>query len=132
MSMTDPIADLLTQIRNANSIGAKSAVVPFSRLKKEILRVLKEQGIIQDYFPEMRGKIGVLRIELKYGMDGEKVIQHIQRVSRPGCRVYCSAKEIPSVLNDLGFSILSTTKGVISNAEARKLNVGGEILCEIW
>jgi small subunit ribosomal protein S8 len=132
VSMTDPIADLLTRIRNANSNGSKSTVVPYSKVKKEILRVLKEQGVILDYFPEMQGKRGVLRIDLKYGPDGEKVIQHIERVSRPGRRIYARTEAIPSVLNDLGFSVLSTTRGFISDAEARKMKVGGEIICKIW
>jgi len=132
VSMTDPIADLLTRLRNANSNGAKSTVVPYSKAKKEVLRVLKEQGVILDYFPEMQGKRGVLRVDLKYGPDGEKVIQHIERVSRPGRRVYARTDAIPSVLNDLGFSVLSTTRGVISDVEARKMKVGGEIICRIW
>lgn len=130
--MTDPIADLLTRIRNANSNGTKTTTVPYSKTKKEILRVLKEQGVILDYFPEMQGKRGVLRVDLKYGPDGEKVIRHIQRVSKPGRRVYSRTAAIPKVLNDLGFSVLSTTKGIISDVEARKLKLGGEIICEIW
>ncbi len=130
--MTDPIADLLTRIRNANSNGAKTTVVPYSKAKKEILRVLKEQGVILDYFPEMQGKRGVLRIDMKYGPDGEKVIRHIQRVSKPGRRVYSRIDKIPKVLNELGFSVLSTTRGILSDAEARKLKVGGEVICEIW
>ena len=132
MTMTDPIADLLTRIRNANSNGAKTTKVPYSKLKKEVLRVLKAQGVILDYFPEMQGKQGVIRIELKYGSDGEKVIRHIQRVSKPGRRVYRRVQEIPEVLNGLGFSVLSTTRGVVSNEEAKKLGVGGEVLCELW
>jgi small subunit ribosomal protein S8 len=130
--MTDPIADLLTRIRNANSNSAKSTVVPYSKLKKEILRVFKEQGIILDYFPEMRGNRGVLRVDLKYGPDGEKIIRHIQRISKPGRRVYSRVGSIPKVLNDLGFSVLSTTRGVISDSEARKLKLGGEVICEVW
>jgi len=130
--MTDPIADLLTRIRNANTNGAKSTFVPYSKVKKEILRVFKEQGIILDYFPEMRGKQGVLRIDMKYGPDGEKVIRHIQRVSRPGRRVYSKVANSPKVLNELGFAVLSTTRGIVSDAEARKLQVGGEILCEVY
>ena len=132
MSMTDPIADLLTRIRNANSIGAKSTLVPFSSLKKNVLRVLKEQGFIQDYVAEMKGVQGMLKVELKYGPDGERVIKHIQRVSRPGCRVYRGVKGLPKVLNGLGVAVISTPQGVISNEEARKLKVGGEILCEVW
>jgi small subunit ribosomal protein S8 len=130
--MTDPIADLLTRIRNANSNGAKTATVPYSKTKKEILRVLKEQGVILDYFPEMQGKRGILRIDLKYGPDGEKVIRHIQRISKPGRRVYSRVEAIPKVLNELGFSVLSTTRGIVSDVEARKLKVGGEVICEVW
>jgi small subunit ribosomal protein S8 len=130
--MTDPIADLLTRIRNANSIGAKSTTAPYSSLKKDIARVLKEQGFILDYHPEMQGKRGVLRIELKYGPDGERVIRYLQRVSKPGRRVYSGSKHIPEVLNGMGVAVLSTPKGIISTLEARKLNVGGEILCEVW
>jgi len=130
--MTDPIADLLTHIRNANSNGAKATTVPYSRIKKEILRVFKEQGVILDYFPEMQGKRGILRIDLKYGPDGEKLIQHMQRVSTPGRRVYNRVGDIPKVLNDLGFSVISTNRGIISDVEARKLNLGGEVLCEVW
>jgi small subunit ribosomal protein S8 len=132
VSMTDPIADLLTRIRNANAISAKSALVPFSKVKNEILRVLKEQGFILDYLPEMRGSRGVLRVELKYGPDGEKVIRRIQRVSRPGRRVYRPVDKIPQVLRGMGVSVISTPRGVISSTEARKLRVGGEILCEVW
>jgi small subunit ribosomal protein S8 len=132
VSMTDPIADLLTRIRNANAIGAKSTVVPFSKLKKEVLRVLKEQGFILDYFPEMKAGRGVLRIELKYGPDGERVIRHLQRVSRPGRRVYRAVDKIPEVLNGMGVAVVSTPKGVLSSFEARKLSVGGEVLCEVW
>ncbi|MBI4602316.1 MAG: 30S ribosomal protein S8 [Planctomycetes bacterium] len=132
MSMTDPIADLLTRIRNAISTGKKSVKVPYSNLKKNVLRVLKEQGYILDYVPEMEGRKGVLRVELKYGPDGELVLQKIQRVSRPGRRVYKGADEVPSVLDGLGISVLSTSRGVLSNIEAKKLRVGGEVLCEVW
>jgi len=130
--MTDPIADLLTRIRNANTNGAKTTVVPYSKVKKEVLRVLKAQGVILDYMPEMQGKRGVLRVHLKYGPDGEKVMSHIQRISRPGRRVYRRVDDVQDTLNGLGFSVLSTTKGLLSDAEARKLRVGGEVLCEIW
>ena len=132
MSMTDPIADLLTRVRNANAIGKATLSIPYSRLKKEVLRVLKEQGYITDYASEMEGAHGVLNIQLKYGSDGELVIRHIQRVSRPGRRVYSGAEDLPEVLDGLGISVVSTSKGVISNTEAKKLGVGGEILCEVW
>jgi len=130
--MTDPIADLLTRLRNANSIGARTTVVPYSKLKKEVLRVLKEQGFILDYAPEMRGSRGVLKVDLKYGPDGEKVIRHIQRVSKPGRRTYERIKDVPDVLHGMGVFVLSTPRGVLSAPEARRLNVGGEVLCEIW
>ena len=130
--MTDPIADLLTRIRNASSIGAKSTEAPYSELKKNVLRVLKEQGFILDYFPEMRGARGVLRIELKYGPDGEKVIRRLTRVSRPGRRVYRGVRALEDVLSGMGTAVLSTPKGVLSVAEARAMQVGGEVLCELW
>jgi small subunit ribosomal protein S8 len=138
MSMTDPVSDLLTRIRNGNSNGQKTVKVPYSDLKKNILRVLKEQGYITDYFPEMegaaekKGRKGILRIELKYGPDGEKVIRFIRRVSKPGRRIYKGVTALPKVLDGLGIAVLSTPRGVISNIEAKKLGVGGEILCEVW
>jgi len=134
--MTDPIADLLTRIRNANSIGAKSTEVPFSVLKKNILKVLKEQGFILDYVADMKetpgGKRGVLKVDLKYGPDGEKVIRRITRVSRPGRRVYRGVRNLEDVLSGMGTMVLSTPKGVLSVAEARAMRVGGEVICEIW
>jgi len=132
MSMTDPIADLLTRIRNANSIGSGRVKAPYSALKKNVVRVLKEQGYVVDYQANMEGAHGVLDIELKYGPDGEKVIQYIQRVSKPGRRVYRCAGDLPNVLNGLGIAVVSTSKGVMSNLEAKKLGVGGEVLCEVW
>ena len=132
MSMTDPIADLLTRIRNANEIDAKRVKAPYSNLKKDVLRVLKEQGYILDYEPVLDGPKGVLRIHLKYGPDGEKIIRHIQRVSRPGRRVYRGCEELPDILSGLGIAIVSTSRGVMSNLEAKRLGVGGEVLCEVW
>ncbi len=132
MSMTDPIADLLTRIRNANEIGAAKVKAPYSGLKKSVLKVLKEQGYIIDYAAQMEGTKGVLEVTLKYGPDGEKVIEYIQRVSKPGRRVYRGATDLPDVLNGLGVAVVSTSKGVLSNIEAKKLGVGGEVLCEVW
>lgn len=132
MSMTDPVADLLTRIRNAASGNKKNVKVPYSGLKKNICRVLKEQGYITDYFPEMEGKRSVLRVELKYGPDGEQVFQSIRRVSKPGRRVYVGSSEVPNVLNGLGIAVISSSRGVISSVEAKKLKVGGEVLCEVW
>jgi len=132
MSMTDPVADLLTRIRNANSNQYRTVKAPYSHLKQHILRVLKEQGYILDYGPEMDGEHAILKIELKYGPDGEKVIRKIDRVSKPGRRIYRSAKDLPNVLNGLGIAVLSTSRGVMSNNEARKLGIGGEIICEVY
>jgi len=132
MSMTDPVADLLTRIRNANSNGYKTVKVPYSNLKKNILRVLKAQGYILDYVPEMEGRHGVLRVELKYGPDGEKILRRIRRISTPGRRIYRRASALPNVLDGLGIAILSTSRGVLSSVEAKKLGLGGEILCEVW
>ena len=132
MSMTDPVADLLTRIRNATRNGHKSVKIPYSHLKKNILRVLKEQGYILDYSAEMEGTKGVLRVDLKYGGDGEHVIRSIERISKPGRRIYRPASDLPNVLNGLGIAVLSTSRGVMSNREAKKLGIGGEVLCEIW
>ncbi len=132
MSMTDPVADMLTRIRNANSIGARHVTVPYSRLKRNILRVLKEQGYIVDYVPDMEKGHGVLRVELKYGPDGERVIREIRRASKPGRRQYVPASKIPRVLDGLGIAVISTSRGVMSDSEARKLGIGGEVLCEVW
>ncbi|HZN56552.1 MAG TPA: 30S ribosomal protein S8 [Planctomycetota bacterium] len=130
--MTDPIADLLTRIRNGVGSGKKNVKVPYSGLKKNVCRVLKEQGYITDYFPEMDGTKAILRVELKYGPDGELVLRHIRRVSKPGRRVYRPSDKIPNVLDGLGVAVLSTSKGVISSLEAKKLKIGGEVLCEVW
>ena len=129
--MTDPIADLLTRIRNANTIGSRKGKAPYSALKKSILKILKEQGYIVDYDPQMDGSRGILNIQLKFGPDGEKVIQHIQRVSSPGRRVFMSSKDIPDVLNGLGIAVVSTSRGVMSGQEAKKLGIGGEVVCEV-
>ena len=132
MSMTDPIADLLTRIRNASSNGSKTVTIPYSGVKGHILRVLKEQGFIADYKPELEGVKGILRVDLKYGPDGQRVIQHLQRVSTPGRRIYCRVTQLPEVLDGLGIAIVSTSRGIMSNREAKKVGVGGEILCEVW
>ncbi len=132
MSMTDPIADLLTRIRNANTIRMPHTDVPASRLKRGIVEVLKQQGYILDYRVIEDGVQGTLRVFLKYGPDGEFIINSIQRVSKPGRRVYQGVDGIPEVLHGLGISILSTSKGVLSDGDARTQRVGGEILAEVW
>ena len=131
MTMTDPVADLLTRIRNANRRHAKSVVMPASKLKVHIAQVLKDEGYIRDYRVEPKEPQSDLVVELKYGPDGELVIREIKRVSKPGCRVYSSTKALPRVLRGQGIFVLSTPRGVLSDRVARKENVGGEILCQV-
>jgi len=132
MSMTDPLADLLTRIRNANRIGRTKVDCPASRLKRGTLEVLKREGFIKEY-KELDGvKFPAVRIYLKYGPDHEKVIRHIQRVSKPGCRVYAKVAQLTPLLDGIGVRIVSTPKGVLSDRECREKNVGGEVLAEVW
>lgn len=128
MGMTDPIADLLTHIRNGNMAGKSLVDAPFSKIKAEILRILKTEGFINDYTRDDRN----LRIQLRYTETGGRVITEIKRISKPGCRVYCSKSEIPKVLHGLGIAIVSTPRGILTDREARQANVGGEILCTVW
>lgn len=132
MSMSDPLADMLTRIRNAVMVKFESVAIPKSNTKVEIAKVLKEEGYILDYHVSDKGAQGVLTINLKYGPDGESVISGIQRVSRPGLRQYAKADGIPSVLNGLGVAIISTSKGILTDKTARSQNAGGEILCKVW
>jgi len=132
MSMTDPIADLLTRIRNGQESGKASITAPASTFRESVLSVLKREGYIRDYSRvQVRSGIDELKIELKY-FDGAPVIKEINRVSRPGRRVYSKIKELPRVYNGLGIAILSTPRGVMSDAEAREANVGGEVLCHVF
>lgn len=130
--LTDPIADMLTRIRNANSIHRKTVRMPASKLKVGIAQILKDEGFIEGYEVREAQPTSELSVELKYGPDGEHVIRRIDRVSKPGCRVYSGAKEVPQVLRGLGVHILSTPRGVVSDRTARELNVGGEILCKVY
>ncbi|WP_062349838.1 30S ribosomal protein S8 [Bacillus kwashiorkori] len=132
MVMTDPIADLLTRIRNANMVRHESLEVAASNSKKAIVDILKREGFIRDYEYIDDDKQGVLRIFLKYGPNNERVITGLKRISKPGLRVYAKANEVPKVLNGLGIAIVSTSKGVLSDKEARSQNVGGEVLAYIW
>jgi small subunit ribosomal protein S8 len=132
MSMSDPLADFLTRIRNAGMVRYETVDVPMSNLKVDVAKVLREEGYINDYKIIEDSKQGILRIELKYGPNDELVISGIRRVSKPGLRQYVKADDIPKVLSGLGISILSTSKGVMTDREARRLRVGGEILCEAW
>ena len=129
--MTDPIADMLTRIRNAVRVERPFVDIPLSRVKRGVAEVLKREGYIWD-FQEIEGKpVKQLRIELKYGPNGERVIQSIRRVSKPGCRVYQKSQDLRPILNGLGITIVSTSSGVLSDREARQKRVGGEILCEV-
>ncbi len=130
--MTDPIADLLTRIRNALRIERPSVDIPSSKLKVAIAEALQREGYIWDFEVIEQAPQNVLRINLKYGPNGERVIQEIKRVSKPGRRHYVAVSDVPEVLDGLGISVLSTNQGVLSNREARSKNVGGEILCSVW
>jgi small subunit ribosomal protein S8 len=132
MSMTDPIADYLTRIRNALKAKHTKVDVPYSKLKEEITKILLEYRYIQNYLNVDDGKQGMIRIYLKYDEDEKSVISSIKRISKPGLRQYVKANEIPRVLNNLGIAILSTSKGIVTDREARKFGVGGEVLCYIW
>lgn len=132
MTMTDPIADMLTRIRNANSAGHKTVEVPASKIKKSIAEILKEEGYINGFEVKEDGKQGLIDIEMKYGPENEKVITGIKKISKPGLKVYAKANEVPKVLGGLGIAIISTSNGVISDKKARELGVGGEVICYVW
>ena len=132
MSLTDPVADFLTRIRNGIGARQQKVDVPASKLKLEIARILKEEGFISNYKATEEEGRKILRVYLKYSSNNEAAISRVQRVSSPGCRVYVGHNEIPRVLGGMGISILSTPRGVLSGTEARKQNVGGEILAFIW
>ena len=132
MQITDPIADMLTRIRNANSSKHESVNVPASKLKIEIAKILNDEGYINGYEVIDDGLQGIIKITLKYGANKQKVITGLKRVSKPGLRVYASKEELPRVLKGLGIAIISTSKGIMTDREARKLNVGGEVLAFIW
>ena len=131
MVMTDPIADMLTRIRNANQAKHEVVEMPASRLKLEILEVLKNEGYIAEYEKIEDGKQGVIKVTLKY-VNKERVIKGIKRISKPGLRVYASADDLPKVLNGLGIAIISTSKGLMTDKQARAERVGGEVLAYVW
>ena len=130
--MTDPIADMLTRIRNANQMRYKEVEVPASKMKLEIARILKEEGFIADYKESKEDVQGKITLNLKYGENKERVITGLKRISKPGLRVYAKAEELPRVLNGLGIAIISTSKGIMTDKEARKESLGGEVLAYIW
>ena len=132
MSVTDPIADLLTRVRNANQMRYNEVVVPSSNVKMEIVKILKEEGYIANHNIEKGEVQDNIIITLKYGKNKERVISGLKRISKPGLRVYAKAEEIPTVLNGLGISIVSTSKGIMTGKEAKKENLGGEVLAYVW
>ncbi|MBW1790669.1 MAG: 30S ribosomal protein S8 [Deltaproteobacteria bacterium] len=132
MSMSDPLADMLTRIRNASKANCPSVDIPLSKVKKGIATILKQEGYINDFAIIDEGPQGVLRVDLKYDQNDKAVITGINRVSKPGRRMYTRSDSIPKVMSGLGVAILSTSNGVMTDIQARKLGVGGEILCKVW
>lgn len=132
MSMNDPLADMLTRIRNASRARFQSVEIPFSTLKANVARVLKEEGYIEDYQIVEEGPQGVLKVQLRYGPHREQVITGIRRVSKPGRRRYTASGKIPTVMSGLGIAVLTTSRGVMTDRAARREKIGGELLCEVW
>ena len=132
MAMTDPIADMLTRIRNASTVAHETVDIPASKLKVELARVLKEEGFIADYAVKEEGKFKVITVTLKYDMNRKPVITKLERISKPGLRHYSKAKKLQKVLGGLGVAIISTPKGLLTDRKARKENVGGEVLCYVY
>lgn len=132
MVMTDPIADFLTRIRNANMVKHKLLETPASRIKRDIAEILKKEGFIKEVEYIEDDKQGILRVILKYGREGERIITNLKRISKPGLRQYVKSAEIPKVLNGLGIAIISTSKGLLTDKEARNRKIGGEVLAYVW
>jgi len=132
MTMTDPVADMLTRIRNANTVGHTTVDIPASKMKKAIADILASEGYIKGYDIIEEGVQGTLRVHMKYGAGKEKVISGLKKISKPGLKVYAKSNEVPKVLGGLGVAIISTSNGIISDKEARKLGVGGEVICYVW
>ena len=130
--MTDPIADMLTRIRNGNHARHKSVDIPASNIKKEIAKILLDEGYIKNYDLVEDNKQGIIKIDLKYAQSGERVISGIKRISKPGLRVYVKCDDVPKVLGGLGIAIISTSKGIITDKKARQDKVGGEVICYVW
>lgn len=129
---TDPIADMLTRIRNANLVSHEQVEMPSSKLKVELAKLLKEEGYISDYSVKLVGKFNYLTIVLKYDEKHKPVVTNLKRISKPGLRNYCKAKNLPQVFGGLGIAIVSTSKGLLTDRKARKENIGGEVLCYVW
>ena len=132
MVMTDPIADFLTRIRNANLVRHETVEVPASKMKEAIAKILEEQGYIKGYEVLEDDKQGIIRVFMKYGADNQRIITNLRRISKPGLRVYAKVNEIPKVLNGLGIAIVSTSNGLVTDKQARKEGIGGEVLAYVW
>jgi small subunit ribosomal protein S8 len=132
MVMTDPIADLLTRIRNANVVKHEVVEIPSSTIKKAISNIMLQEGYIKSIEEYNDGTVPMLRLSMKYGKNKSRVITGLRRISKPGLRVYCRKEETPKVLNGLGIAVISTSKGIVTDREARKLGLGGEVICYIW
>ena len=132
MTMTDPVADMLTRIRNANVAGHEFVEIPASKIKKNIAEILTKEGYIKGFEMIEDGVQGSIKVQMKYGADKARVITGIKRISKPGLKVYVKADEVPRVLGGLGIAIISTSNGLITDKEARKLGVGGEVVCYVW
>ena len=130
--MTDPIADMLTRIRNGNNAKHDSVDVPASNIKKQLAQILLDEGFVKGYDVIDDGKQGIIRVDLKYGAHNEKVISGIKRISKPGLRVYVKSDEVPRVLGGLGIAVLSTSRGIMTDKNARKEGIGGEVICYVW
>lgn len=132
MVMTDPIADLLTRIRNANIVKHEYVEVPSSVIKKTVAHIMLQEGYLKNIEEYADGAVPMLRLTMKYGQNKERVITGLKRISKPGLRVYCKKEEIPKVLNGLGVAVISTSKGIVTDKDARNIGLGGEVLCYIW
>lgn len=130
--MTDPIADLLTRIRNANHVAKDQVDIPASKMKKEVAKILKKEGFIKNYESIEDGKQGILRLYMRYGPNKERVLTGLKKISKPGLRIYVKKYEVPKVLGGLGIAIISTSKGLMTDKQARKEGLGGEVVCYIW
>lgn len=132
MTMTDPVADMLTRIRNANIAGHATVEIPASKMKKNIAEILVKEGFIKSYEIIEAENQDIIRVQMKYGANKAKVITGIKKISKPGLKVYAKADEVPRVLGGLGIAIISTSSGLITDKEARKLGIGGEVICYVW
>ncbi|MDD3122500.1 MAG: 30S ribosomal protein S8 [Candidatus Izemoplasmatales bacterium] len=132
MVMTDPIADMLTRIRNANQMKKQTVDIPASKLKTEILTVLKQEGFITDFVVVNEGVQGLIKVTLKYLQNSERAVRGLKKISKPGLRVYAKSDELPRVLNGLGIAVVSTSRGIMTDREARKQQVGGEVIAYVW